>query len=166
MQHMLHCSLSWTSSLRILTKTPALPQQIYKPASRCLSARAELLVMYRCCGSAGPSVRLCICSVKTKIFYNSPRFPHYYHCIFDLERSKVEVKNVEMSKSFFLALHDCRWSIYFKRKQKNVSRQFLCCPITVLKVRSSRHWTLELERLSMIRRCPRRSFSHLKRNSM
>jgi len=45
MQHMLHCSLSWTSSLRILTKTPALPQQIYKPAACGLSATAELLVI-------------------------------------------------------------------------------------------------------------------------
>jgi len=45
MQHMLHCSLSWTS-VRILTKTPALPQQIYKPASRGLSATAEFLVFY------------------------------------------------------------------------------------------------------------------------
>jgi len=34
----------WTSCLRILTKSPAIPQQLYKPASRGLSSIAELLV--------------------------------------------------------------------------------------------------------------------------
>ena len=34
----------WTSCVRILTKSPAIPQQLYKPASRGLSAIAELLV--------------------------------------------------------------------------------------------------------------------------
>ena len=48
-QLMLHCSLSWTSCLRFLTKSPAIPQQLYKTASRSLSSRslsaiAELLV--------------------------------------------------------------------------------------------------------------------------
>jgi len=42
---MLHCSLLWTSCLRILTKSPAIPQQHYKTASRGLSAIAELLVV-------------------------------------------------------------------------------------------------------------------------
>ena len=42
------CSIcTWTSCLRILTKSPAIPQQLYKPASRGLSAIAELLVTYR-----------------------------------------------------------------------------------------------------------------------
>ena len=36
--------LWWTSCLRILTKSPAIPQQLYKPASRGLSVIAELLV--------------------------------------------------------------------------------------------------------------------------
>jgi len=44
MQHMIHCSLLWTSYLRILTKSPAIPQQLYKTASRSLSAIAEFLV--------------------------------------------------------------------------------------------------------------------------
>ena len=41
---MLHCSLLWTSCLRFLTKSSAVPQQLYKTASRSLSAIAELLV--------------------------------------------------------------------------------------------------------------------------
>jgi len=41
---MLHCSLLWTSCLRSLTKSPAIPQQLYKTASSALSAIAELLV--------------------------------------------------------------------------------------------------------------------------
>jgi len=45
-QLMLHCSLLWTSCLRFLTKSPAIPQQLYKTASRGLSATAELLVLY------------------------------------------------------------------------------------------------------------------------
>jgi len=44
MQHMLHCSLWWTFCLRILTESPAIPQELYKPASRGLSAIAELFV--------------------------------------------------------------------------------------------------------------------------
>ena len=46
MQHMLglHCSPWWNSCLRILTKSPAIPQQLYEPTSRGLSAIAELLV--------------------------------------------------------------------------------------------------------------------------
>ena len=44
MQHMLHCSLSWTSSLRILTKTPALPQQIYKPARAVCQRQLSFLL--------------------------------------------------------------------------------------------------------------------------
>ena len=43
---MLHCSLLWTSCLRFLTKCPAIPQQLYKTASRSLSAIAELLVFF------------------------------------------------------------------------------------------------------------------------
>ena len=43
---MLHCSLLWTSCLRFLTKSPAIPQQLYKTALRSLSAIAELLVFY------------------------------------------------------------------------------------------------------------------------
>jgi len=43
-QLMLHCSLLWTSCLRFLTKSPAIPRQLYKTASPGLSARAELLV--------------------------------------------------------------------------------------------------------------------------
>ena len=35
---MLHCSLLWTSCVRFLTKSPAIPQQLYKTASRSLSA--------------------------------------------------------------------------------------------------------------------------------
>jgi len=35
----------WTSSLRILTKSSAIPQQLYKSAPRGLSAIAELLVL-------------------------------------------------------------------------------------------------------------------------
>ena len=44
---MLHCSLLWTSCLRFLTKSPAIPQQLYKTASRGLSAIAELLIDQR-----------------------------------------------------------------------------------------------------------------------
>jgi len=40
---MLHCSLLWTSCLRFLTKNPAVSQQLYKTASRSLSAIAELV---------------------------------------------------------------------------------------------------------------------------
>jgi len=36
---------TWTSCLRILTKSLAIPQQLYKPASRGLSAISELLVL-------------------------------------------------------------------------------------------------------------------------
>ena len=43
---MLHCSLLRTSCLRFLTKSPAVPQQLYKTASRSLSAIAELLVHF------------------------------------------------------------------------------------------------------------------------
>ena len=45
MQLMLHCSLLWTSCLRFLTKSPAIPQQLYKTATSSLSAIAELLVL-------------------------------------------------------------------------------------------------------------------------
>jgi len=44
-QLMLHCSLLWTSCLRFLTKSPAIPQQLYKTALRGLSAIAELRVL-------------------------------------------------------------------------------------------------------------------------
>jgi len=44
------CSMcTWTSCLLILTKSPAIPQQLYKPASRGLSAIAELLVYIYIC---------------------------------------------------------------------------------------------------------------------
>ena len=46
-QLMLHCSLLWTSCLRFLTKSPAIPQQLYKTASRSLSAIAELSVLFK-----------------------------------------------------------------------------------------------------------------------
>ena len=39
-------SLLWTSCLRFLTKSPAIPRQLYKTASRSLSAIAELLVLF------------------------------------------------------------------------------------------------------------------------
>ena len=42
---MLHCSLLLTFCLRLLTKRPAILQQLYKTASRGLSAIAELLVI-------------------------------------------------------------------------------------------------------------------------
>ena len=49
------CSIcTWTSCLRILTKSPAIPQQLYKPTSRGLSAIAELLVSYCDCRFATP----------------------------------------------------------------------------------------------------------------
>ena len=47
LQLMLHCSLLWTYCLRFLTKSPAIPHQLYKIASRSLSAIAELLVCTR-----------------------------------------------------------------------------------------------------------------------
>ena len=40
-----HCGLWWMSCLRILTKSPAIPQQLHKPASRGLSAIAGLLLL-------------------------------------------------------------------------------------------------------------------------
>jgi len=42
-QLMLHCSLLWTFCLRFLTKSPAIPQQLYKTASSGLSAIADSL---------------------------------------------------------------------------------------------------------------------------
>ena len=45
-QLMLHCSLLWTSCLRFLTKSPVIPQQLYKTASHGLSWIAELLVFF------------------------------------------------------------------------------------------------------------------------
>ena len=45
-QLILHYSLLWTSCLRFLTKSHAIPQQLYKTAARSLSATAELLVLY------------------------------------------------------------------------------------------------------------------------
>ena len=44
--YMLHCSLLWTSCLRFLTKSPVIPQQLYKTASHGLSWIAELLVFF------------------------------------------------------------------------------------------------------------------------
>ena len=49
MQHLLHCSHSWTSSLRILTKSPAISQQFYKLASRGLSAMRFVIDSWASC---------------------------------------------------------------------------------------------------------------------